>query len=50
MQQYCDSFMDIAMLIPNMTEEEQCHQFRKGIQDSELQTQSRDYLPEQRKL
>ncbi|EPB81000.1 hypothetical protein HMPREF1544_12306 [Mucor circinelloides 1006PhL] len=50
MQAYCDSFMDIVMLIPGMTQEEQCHQFRKGIQDMELQAQLRDYQPAQRKL
>ncbi|KAK4511130.1 uncharacterized protein ATC70_012342 [Mucor velutinosus] len=50
MQEYCDNFMDIIMLIPGMTQEEQCHQFRKGIQDMELQAQLRDYQPAQRKI
>ncbi|KAG1117557.1 hypothetical protein G6F42_013406 [Rhizopus arrhizus] len=50
MQKYCDAFMDIAMLVPGMTQEEQCHKFRKGIQDMELQAQLRDYPPENRKL
>lgn len=45
-QQYCDKFMDFAILIHNMTQEKQCHQICKGIHESELQAKLHYYPPE----